>query len=141
MARDFLGAVACGPHAITGGDSKPRAPMQRHDHTRRDFRALHETRRVDSGDNYAPHKILIAAVHRSRKSIHSEINWQAPPRRLVHRTESPFRRITKDDGNLRLRVHKVFVTSRGEIGAEAVKIICQKSGAAYLGIHGFAEGW
>src|SRR6267142_2084551 len=91
--------------------------IKRHDHTRRDFRALHETRRVDSRDNYAPYKILIAAVHRSRKGIHSEINWQAPPRRLVHGTEARFRGVAKYDGNFRLRVQKVLVTSRGEIDA------------------------
>ena len=85
-------------------------------------------------------RCLIVAVYGPGKGIHAEINRQAFPRRLVHRTESRLWGAAQIDGNLRLRIQEVFVTPRGKIDAEAAEIVGQKCRTAHLGIHSFAKG-
>src|SRR5205085_10094770 len=97
--------------------------MQRDDYARRNFRALHEVWRLESGHYRSCHQLLIAAVDGTGQCVHTKIKGETPPGRLIHGTESRFRGVAKHHGNLGLRVHEVLVTSRGKVGAKAVEIV------------------
>ena len=96
------------------------------------YNGFHSRRRVR-------HQVFIVAVHRSRERIPAKINRQVLPGRLVHRAESRLRSAANVRADLRLGVHEVLITGRGEIDAEPSKVIRQECRVAHLGIHRFAE--
>ena len=73
-------------------------------------------------------------MHGLHERIPSKINRQILPGRLIDRTESSLRGGANVRADLRLGVHKILITSRGEIGAEPLKVLGEKSPVADFGI-------
>ena len=118
-------AVSRSAYSAAGGDTQPRAEVQRHGDLGSELGALH---------GGGSRQKLIPAMQHADGRIETEIKRQIAPRGLFDRSEARFRHVAQRDASLRTDGQKTFVIDVRQIQAEAAKIVAQKNRGVHFGI-------